>query len=442
MKTGRRMVRMAWVAWCGIAAGQSITIDEVVRRAEEHAGRDHALKVAVAASQEQLVEAQSKFRLDLRPRLALFAFSNPALLATSLGTGLLLGRNTPPPWVRQHARLDRIAAEIAAQRALAVARREAQRAFFHCAVLQQSADSQAELLRERRMESALLVGKVQTGEMTNSAVIAAEDGMVSLELQWKQTEYERMQAAIRLAALMGRQETAGSLRTADLPLDQPSTAMPTSGALYRLAFRKSDTVSSLKARIGKERELLVRDRRLGGTALSLGYAHMNDGAGSTVGLGSGGFLLGGHTMTIDLGFRISLRKTGEAEAIATGIAARIAGLEQELVRWEMDARQEIEALRALAVFSREKAQLASRRLRLAEQTLLIATEREKAGLAPSETVSAARTALGNVRGEHRQAQSEERVRWGELLFAAGVDWKQVPSPEALLAAFRDEGPHE
>lgn len=48
----------------------------------------------VAASQLRVLEAANKWKVELRPSLGIFSFSNPALFAATLGSSLLMGSGT------------------------------------------------------------------------------------------------------------------------------------------------------------------------------------------------------------------------------------------------------------------------------------------------------------------------------------------------------------
>ena len=134
-----------------IASAQTLTLEQVVSRAVNRAKERETARVSAAVANERYLESQSKFHFELRPRVGLLAFSHPALLASSLGSGMLLGQNPPSPWARQNARLDRIAAEIGAERAIMLAEREALRQYFGL-MRQQKATDEIRELRQRPKE--------------------------------------------------------------------------------------------------------------------------------------------------------------------------------------------------------------------------------------------------------------------------------------------------
>jgi hypothetical protein len=112
------------------AFAQKLTFDEAIRRASERGSERERAQLAVAVTHERYLETQSKFRLELRPRLGLLSFSNPAMLASSIGLGMVMGRSQPSEWVRQNARLDALTAEVAVERAVMNARLEVTRRYF------------------------------------------------------------------------------------------------------------------------------------------------------------------------------------------------------------------------------------------------------------------------------------------------------------------------
>src|SRR6266567_2036291 len=148
-----------------IASAQTLTLDQVVSRAVNRAKERETARVSAAVANERYLESQSKFHFELRPRVG--------LLACSLGSGMLLGQNPPSPWARQNARLDRIAAEIGAERAIMLAEREALRQYFGLMRQQKATDEIRELLEQRRarLRSVDEKAKVASATAIDSAVL-------------------------------------------------------------------------------------------------------------------------------------------------------------------------------------------------------------------------------------------------------------------------------
>lgn len=420
------------------AWGEALRLEEAVQRAGARAQREAGMRLAMAKAQERLLEEQSKFRVELRPRLALFTFSSPALLAASLGSGLLLGRNTPSPLAVSEARLNRLAAEIGTERFVVAAERNAKRTYFQLASLQQSCAVLADLLSEREQERERLLLRVRQGRATAAETAALESEVLSLQMQLEQAELERAQTALTLADATGLSVDAGIPLVEVMPVDETVLRAGYSEAVYRTAMQRSAVASGLARKVAMEKNRLLLDRRLGGASLLLAYSNIQDGAGKKLGLGSGGFLLGGHSGTLDFGFRVPLRKSKEPEAWAAIVAAKLLSLEFELEQMEQEARQELASLRLLAASSSRKAELAGRKLRLAEQAVPIAQQRERAGLEADQAVTAAASEVSRLRAAYRTARGEGMARVAHLMAVAGMDWKDKGSVAELAEGLGNE----
>ena len=119
---------------------------EVLQKATARARTEDA-RIEMANGNLKLLEALGKWRIELRPSLGLFAFSNPMLLATNLGSSLLLNRRTAPTaHALQGARFDALAAEVQAESLRVRTRIEAAHCYFDLLAKQQMAERAAELL--------------------------------------------------------------------------------------------------------------------------------------------------------------------------------------------------------------------------------------------------------------------------------------------------------
>jgi outer membrane protein TolC len=274
---------------------------------------------------------------------------------------------------------------------------------------------------------------VRKARLTAADLAGYRSNLLEWELQVEQADYECSLAALELGKLLGLTDTPSHLRAAEFPIPGRAAAIPSTGALYQLAFRQSNSYSDLRAKVEAEKRSLLAGRRIHAPDLSLAYANTTDRAGSKLGLGSGGYLLGGHSGSFDLGIRISLRPTGEGAALANAAASRIATLEYELTRLDEEARWEIDALRLLAVSSRRRAELAEHKLQIAEAAFHVAARRERAGLASRDTVVAAEFQITRLRAEHRQARSEHDARFAQLVAATRLDWNSPDLSRTLLA---------
>ena len=401
-----------------IASAQTLTLDQVVSRAVNRAKERETARVSAAVANERYLESQSKFHFELRPRVGLLAFSHPALLASSLGSGMLLGQNPPSPWARQNARLDRIASEIGAERAIMLAEREALRQYFGLMRQQKATDEIRELLEQRRarLRSVDEKAKVASATAIDSAVL--EIGLITLETQLEDDETQQRIAASALGELLGVRE-GEDLRVADLEVPRQIEEVPSKAVLYAAAMRNGGPRATLREKLEAARDRTFRERPVRMTPLSASYAYVGDRSRSGVGVVQSGYLLGGNTGSLDLGLRISPRAGSENAALAAAAAARIRALEFELADLDDSVRSQVDALRLLVVSAQRKAQQAAHKLELADRIRRFISLRKQGGLEGSQAVITAEADVSRARAELHGAESERNTAWTHLLVACG-----------------------
>src|SRR5437870_1648305 len=131
-------------------AGNPLTFSEVLRRAVTRVQWESA-RTSLAQANLKYLETQSKMKWELKPQLGLFSFSNPALLATSLGLSLLGNRGQiPSQWSWQTARFDALEAEVAEHQATVEAQGQAGRLFFDALAKQEIRDRLIQMVESRR----------------------------------------------------------------------------------------------------------------------------------------------------------------------------------------------------------------------------------------------------------------------------------------------------
>jgi hypothetical protein len=400
------------------ASAQQLTLDEAVRRALDRSSERERAHLAAVVANERYLESQSKFRWEFRPRLGLLAFSNPAVLASNIGLGMLLGRAQPPAWARQSARLDSLAAEVALQRAVVTARLEATRQYFQVLMRQQARDELIRAVQHYRSSQAVRDERTRSTRVTALERVVWETRLVALETQVEEAETSVREAASTLARTVGMNKTSDVLQVADVDGTEPDADIPSTAIFREVALKQHDRENGLTQKIEAEKKRLVGKSGFGLTPVSLGYAHVSDHAGSKLPVGQGGFLLGGHTGTIDLGVKVSLRRTGEQEALAYLAAARLKSIELELLAIGDLFHSELDALRLLAISSRRKAELAARRLKLSNEALRLLFVREQTGLESVESLLNAEVELLRSRTHLLQAEAESRTRWRHLIAAS------------------------
>jgi outer membrane protein TolC len=403
-----------------IASAQTLTLDDVVSRAVNRANERETARVSAAVAGERYLESQSKFHLELRPRIGLLAFSHPALLATSLGSSILLGHDPPSPWARQNARLDAIAAEIGAERAIMLTEREALRQYFGLMRQQKATEEIRDLLEQRRARLRHVDEKARFASATviDSAVL--ELGVITLETQLEDAETQQRIAASELGELLGAREGENT-RVADLELPERTGEVPNTEVLFSAATRRGDSGGALRKKLEAERDRIFRKGHFRMTPLSATYAHIGDRSHTGVGLAQSGFVLGDDTGSLDLGLLISPLGAGaENVALATAANARIRALEFELAELDDSVRSNLDTLRLLVISARRKAELATRKLELADRTRRLISVRQQSGLEGSQAVITAEADVSRARAELLGAESERSAAWTHLLIASGL----------------------
>jgi outer membrane protein TolC len=425
-----RLLLVAGLGTC-VASAQTVTLDQVIAQAVNRAREREGARVSAAIANEGYLETQSKFHFELRPRVSLLAFSNPALWVSSLGLGMLLAQNPPSPWSRENARLDTIAAQIGEERAVMTAERDALRQYFDVLQRQKAVDELRDLLDKQRESSRSVDEKAKVAAATTIDSARLETGVIAMETELEDTETQRRTAASALAEMLSLRE-GEELRVADLDVPEPVQEIPSTADLYNVAIRKGDSRVALRDKLETERERVFRERPVSVTPLSASYANIVDRSRSGIGLGQGGFLLGGNTGSIDLGLRISPRPGATNAALATATAARIRGLEFELSDLDDSMRSHLENLRLLAVSSRRKAELAASKMELASRIRQLISIREQSGLEGSEAVIAAEADLARARSEFNRAEFERKTAWAHLVVVSGLGGRNAAVEKAPL----------
>ena len=420
-----------------VVSAQPLTLDQVVSRAVKRANERETARVSAAIASEQYLESQSKFHFELRPRAGLMAFSNPALLASSLGVGMLLGSNRASSWALQNARLDAIAAEIGAQRATMAAEREALGQYFALLQKQKAADAIGDLLEQRRTRLKSVAEKAKAAEATAIDAAVLETGVITLETQLEDAETQEQMAAAALGELLGSSE-GEELRVADFEV--PEHEIPSIEVLYSAAIKKGGSRASIREKLDAEKKRIPRVRPVSVTSPSASYAHIDDHGHSGVGPGQGGFLLGGNSGSLDLGLQIFPGAKAENAAVATAISARISALESELADLNDSLRSNLDTLRLLVVSTRRKADRAARKLELADRIQRLTSLRERSGLASSQAVITAEMDASRARADWHQAESERDAAWTHLMVACDLGGAATDIQKALAWEGRSENP--
>jgi outer membrane protein TolC len=397
------------------AFAQKLTFDEAVRRAVHRSTGPARARLAVAIANDRYLEAQSKFRWEFRPRIGLLAFSNPALLASSIGMGMAFGRTQPPAWVRQAARLDALAAEVTLERTEMTAQFEVSRHYLQVLLRQQAREELMDAVRQHRISQRTLQERSRAARATALDEAVWETRMIAIEAQLEDAESSLEEAAVMLARTIGVENSAEMLQLAELASVAPGTEVLNATTLQNVVFKRRNEETKLRAKLNAERNRILGKSTLAVNPVSVTYGHLSERGGSALSVGQGGYLLGGHTGAVDLSMKMSLRRTGEDEAMADLAAARIKSIELDLESIGETFHHEVSSLRAQVLASKRRAELAARRLKLSTEVSRLVSVREQSGLESAEALLNAEAELVRVRTVLALARAETETRLTHLL---------------------------
>ena len=410
---------------------QPVRLREVMEAAGRYASTEEA-RLQLLRSQAKFLETQNKTRVELRPSLGLLSFTNPLLLAANLGSGLTIGkRGAPTPAALQSAWFDVLTAEMSAERARTEAQAAAARAFYALLEKQEFAAQTESLLAARRTHANGADNLLKVARITALDKLAIDAQLVDAESEAFEAESARGMAAMELAALIGRSGEGTDLRVADEPEALPAgPVIPAStGALFERALQRRPDVQVLRERIDSLRAR--RSSRIPTPqSVQAGYGYVA-GVPGGVSRSAESFLLGGNTARVDLGFAISLRNTGEKEAMQELMDARASLLEAEMAAMERRVRAEVFAARAAIEASERRLAAARRKVELASQAEAMITARAAGGLADANAQMASRQAVHQAQAEFVRAQCLRKAGLLTLMVMCGFEGE---SPAARLQA--------
>ena len=385
------------VSTARVSLGQTVTLEQVLHSAVAKASAEDA-RVEVAQNQLRVLEAQNKWKVELRPSLGMFAFTNPALLALNLGGGLLSGRRgAPSALALKSAQIDVVAAELNAERLKVHTEIGAARDYFDLLAKQQIAASSRGMVESRCQKLREVDSLLKKAKVTMLDKMNVEQEVIDLEQYALDAETQREIAAANLAFLIGFKD-AGSLVAKEVTALHPvSTAkLPDVEKLLESAmfYRKEPAI--LRSRIDALRKQLTPAKGA------------NSKINSTFGRG-------------ELGVAITLKDNGEKQREAELIAARLRLLELELSNMETELRKELQEVRFLAAASAGKMQLNTKRLELAERRKKVLSIRAQNGLDGS---LAALLASESTLAEERESVSavyERKASMFALMVLCGIE---------------------
>lgn len=395
-----------------------------LRQVLEAAGaRAEIVETSLAAAQAQvrLLETQNRTRFELRPQLGLFSFSQPALLASTLGSWLTLRRpSSETAFALQVARLDLLSAELAQARSKLRSELEAARRFFQALERQQAAEEACAAVGELMQRRPALEKLLTVARLTAVDKNRFEQELAERELGCQQARTAHRLAVQELAATVGL-----SLEHAEVLLEEPELAE------LSLDFEPAATEKLAAMAIASRGELgIVRERinaasrktgtpsRLLPASFSFRYALVSEAASGT--LAPGSYLLGGHTLYSEAAWDIPARGGNESEAWRQALAARVRNLEIQWDELEREVRNEIERLRILALDARERLRIAGRQAELASKGRKLVETRAQHGLAQAGALREAEREESRARAAERRARQEMRAHVLTIAALCGI----------------------
>lgn len=372
----RTLVRASLVAVVAITAAAMDSGVLTLSAAVEAAGRrakQEKLRLDLAQAQVRMLEAMNRTRVDFRPGFSLFSFTNPLLLATSIGSGFSIGKpNAPSPFTLHNAWFEVLEAELAAEKARVRAEGEAVRAYFRLLEKQQlsgRAKSLAASVEGYGLEAERLLREARITELDR---LQTSQRILDLKSAAIEAESARRDAAIRLASLTGMEDFE-RLRVPD-ETSQPSRDLHQAGKIEAIWGNRGD-LRLLRDRAGDLRRM--KARRSPGN-VQVGFGRVSGVRGSRA--AANNFLLGGNTGRIDFNLGFPLTRTGEKEAANEVLDVRLKMIEAEIERLEQDVRTELMTLRSAAAAAEERAGLAHQRWLNASKARELIAARVDAGL--------------------------------------------------------------
>jgi len=225
------------VIWCLVAGrpilgAQALTLDEALRAAAQKAELEDS---AVPLSQAHLqhLESLSKRKFEFRPQIGLLSFSNPAILASSLGLGFLAGfQNAPSKFAMQNARLDVALAQLSLDRAKLRAQIETVQRFLDLLEKQQVASQVCAASRETETRLTKINTLIQHHMLTAIDRVSHQQEALDRRGECSQAELQRKLASLQLALYVGGSTARADLRVLDpispgLNLEQPLPSVET-----------------------------------------------------------------------------------------------------------------------------------------------------------------------------------------------------------------------
>ncbi len=436
MRTFRVSIRTAVALPLAAAlayGGDPLRLRQVLDAATAKSQRETSNQ-SVAEAQLQLLRSLDRVKVDLRPQAGIFSFSQPSLIATSFGAGVVVSHRTAPgPSAIESGELDVVAAQIARKRAKLRAEIESARVFFDLLGKQENSRRVCESLQDSKRRQVDVARLVKSAKLTAVDMVRFDEQMLDQQLECIDAETQRKLVSVQLATLTGATDLISELRVEDVALPVPGAErpIPAPDKLFDLAMAFRPEPKVIQEQIASVKPKADPIASLRPDTVSMGYYRVQENH-NLAGTAGPNYLLGGNTVRADATWNIALRKTGDQVAAADLVAAKVHNLESQLNALREDIRNELAAVYVLAAASLEKVPVAGQRLELVTRGRGLMAARFQSGLAPSAGVFEAEQQALRAQSGLTQATCDLKASTFIMLALAGIEDKPLAEQDRLL----------
>jgi outer membrane protein TolC len=414
-------------------SAEPLRLRQVLESALSKADKDGSTE-AIAQAQLEYLRSLNRVKVDLRPQAGMFTFSQPNLVGTTAGAGVVVSRRTAPGLgVMQSAELDVLSAQIARKRAILHKEVETAKLFFDLLAKQETAQRACAALDESRRRQGDMAKLVKTAKLTAVDMVRFEEQTLQQQADCIDADTQRKLASVLVATAMGAPDQSGELRVADVDLAMAGSGrpLPSSDKLYEVAMTFRTEPKMIEEQIAAAKPKIPTPYQFRPESVSAGFYRIQD-ARSFGSSAVPSYLLGGNTVRAEATWNIGLRKTGEQAAAGDVVDAKVHGLEAQLNTLRDEIRNELAAIRVLAAASLEKLPVARRRVELLSRGRNLVATRFQSGLASSSGVFDAEQESMRAEAGLTQATCDLKASTYIMLTLAGIQDKTVAEQDRLL----------
>ena len=404
---------------------EPVTLQQVLSRAAAKVEAGDTA-VALARSRLQLLESMNRRRFQFRPQFGLLSFSNPMVLATSIGGGLSYGKSgAPTPFDIQNARLDVLVAEVALERAKVQAQVEASGRFFDLLEKQQVSAWACGADQEAYTRFSSVRKGVAERRLTVLDQVRFEEGEQEVKAACVEAESRRKISAVVVGAVLESSGESSNLRAVDLD-ELKAVArrpMPALQNLLVLAMSSRKEPRRLRSEIAALQKQTRGSSPMLPSSVSIGYRNLRASDAGTV---TRSQFLQGHSIIPEAAWDFSRRSRSEQEMRQEILALRARAFENELAGIEQEIRFALEKAHVLTATHREKLELAQKRLELSRRAEMLVKVRFDHGFEGPEVVFQAEGKATRAQAEVARVQHEINAGLVSLFALCGGEPESLP----------------